>query len=277
MRSLLINLDRSPERLAWMTGQFGQYGLPFERVAAVDGRNLLPTDVERLALGQKESATLNASEMACFLSHIACWKRIADGRAPYGAVFEDDLILDPEVAQLLVTDSWIPAGMDLIKLEAATTKEHQSQLGSPRPHRIQRCGDVWFGSGAYVISRAIATRLAALDHLAGPVDLVLFDNAMSDRQCIAYEIRPGICLQACRIPGYSGDLASVIDPERTLVCPSQPPCKPKAPLPLRVAREVMRPAKRLVRRCRLRYERMRAPALLFTDKADRALPSDAAP
>ena len=40
MKAYLINLDRSPERLAHFSAQARRAGLAFERIAAVDGRTL---------------------------------------------------------------------------------------------------------------------------------------------------------------------------------------------------------------------------------------------
>ena len=40
MRIFLINLDRSPQRLAFMTAQLNALGLRAERLPAVDGKQI---------------------------------------------------------------------------------------------------------------------------------------------------------------------------------------------------------------------------------------------
>ena len=42
---LVLNLDRSTDRLADITAQFLRIGMPFERIPAIDGRKPLPDHV----------------------------------------------------------------------------------------------------------------------------------------------------------------------------------------------------------------------------------------
>jgi len=48
LRIFVINLDRPPDRLAYITNEFGKIGLEFTRIAAIDGRLLPEEEYQRL-------------------------------------------------------------------------------------------------------------------------------------------------------------------------------------------------------------------------------------
>jgi glycosyl transferase family 25 len=110
MKTYVINLDRSPGRLAHMAAQLRRLGVPFERVPAIDGRQLRETD----RVGRP---TLSATESGCFLSHRSAWGRIAKGQDPYGIVLEDDVHIAPGFAALAVSTEWIPPDADIVKFK----------------------------------------------------------------------------------------------------------------------------------------------------------------
>ena len=70
---LVVNLDRSPERLAAISAQLEKLGVPFERVVALDGRELADDFVEAASPKQLVNKTyhraLSKAEVACSLSH----------------------------------------------------------------------------------------------------------------------------------------------------------------------------------------------------------------
>ncbi|RVA48701.1 MULTISPECIES: glycosyltransferase family 25 protein, partial [unclassified Mesorhizobium] len=76
MKCMVINLDRSPDRLAHVTAEFAKVGVSFDRVPAVD------------ALHRPEfaatSPSLTPTEAACLMSHKVCWTIIADGEDAFG-------------------------------------------------------------------------------------------------------------------------------------------------------------------------------------------------
>lgn len=181
MLSYLINLDRSPERLAFFAEQAQRAGLAFERISAVDGRALTPKQREAAVAQRFEFQPINAGEIGLFMSHRAVWQRIADSGVAYGAVFEDDAVLSLRVAAVLAgIDAQQPA-VDVIKLE--TTGRAVVLEGAALPlgaaHSLRRLRSWHGGTAAYVVSRAGALALLqATAKLADPVDQVLF-NPMS--------------------------------------------------------------------------------------------------
>lgn len=113
MRCFVINLDRETGRLAWMTMAFHRMGLGFERFSAIDKTALDDDIINRLVI--RDHHNWSPGEVACFMSHIAVWRRIAEGSDAHAVVLEDDVYFSQDAAVFLSDDAWIPAGVELIK------------------------------------------------------------------------------------------------------------------------------------------------------------------
>lgn len=206
----LINLDRSPERLAHFAAQARAQGLAFERIPAVDGRLVDAAERQRCLATRFEFQPLNPGEMGVFLSHRAAWTRLVDSGEPRAAVFEDDVALAPDTAAALdaldgpeaLCDG--PAAADIVKLE---TTDRPVVLGEPvgmglaRPlplgHQLRALRSWHGGAAGYVITQACAQHLLqATWPLADPVDQVLF-NPMSSisARLQLLQLCPALCIQ----------------------------------------------------------------------------------
>lgn len=199
MISLLINLDRSPERLAFFSAQAQRCGLVFERLSAVDGKRLSEADKAAAVATRFEFQPVNAGEIGLFMSHRACWQRIVESGEAFGAVFEDDAVLSMGIVEVLDgIDAQAPAA-DVLKLETTgRTVVLQSQRWTLSPqHQAGRLMTWHGGTAAYVVSRQGATRLlAATQPLADPVDQVMF-NPMSrvSSSLTVLQVLPAVAMQ----------------------------------------------------------------------------------
>jgi glycosyl transferase family 25 len=229
----VINLDRSPERLAHMTAMLGGLDVAFQRVPAVDGRKLSEAEVKRLA----PDGGLFAGEIGCFLSHRECWRRIAAGASSSGIVLEDDVIASPWLADLTKHASWIPADADLIKLE---TRGDQRTIVSRKTlkaggRELARFHGANLCAAAYLVSRAAAARLfAATETLEMPVDNFMFHpHSRMFAELVTYQLIPAACIQEQFLrPAETLQFGSTIDTDR----------QRRAMPPLRkLAREIVRP------------------------------------
>jgi len=174
----VINLDRSPDRLAHVTAQARSVGFEFERIRAVDGR--APGFAE--GLGQRPAGPLRHQVVppavaACFQSHRLAWERIAGGDAGHGIVLEDDIVLKSGFRDVL-EPSWLPPEADLVRLESwwAPLWLAAKPLARHRGRAVHRLLGPTSGTGAYLVSRAAAAAL--LERTAeqlDPVDVVMFD------------------------------------------------------------------------------------------------------
>ena len=59
----VINLDRQPERLSYLSNQLKQYGVSFERVSAVDGFNVILEDIETHEKIKASELTVKAKKL----------------------------------------------------------------------------------------------------------------------------------------------------------------------------------------------------------------------
>lgn len=195
MKRLVINLARSPERWRFMAAQSDRHGLGLTRLEAVDGTAIAETEVRRLCAPDAFGRRLTRFELACYFSHMAAWRAVADSAAAFGAVFEDDVFLAEDIAMFLGSPDWVPADADVVKLTANDVKVHLSARARPTlsgrvlHHLRSRTVD----AGGYVVSARYARRLlAAGGHFAEPVDRVLLDPS---RGATLYQLVPGVCVQ----------------------------------------------------------------------------------
>lgn len=200
MKCYVINLDRSPQRLAGMTDVFEAANVQFERFPAVDGELLPAEQLKSLTLGRPDYRALTASEVGCLLSHRGCWQRIAAGSDTYAAVFEDDINLSRDGADCLRETSWIPNDADLVKLEAYQQQVwvgRRKHLATPASHSVTRLWSTHWGTAGYIVSRACAARLVkATERFSVTADDALFNPRYAVfRSAVVYQISPAVCVQ----------------------------------------------------------------------------------
>ena len=200
MKSYLINLDRSVDRLAQMEREFGQYGLTFTRVAGVDGRLLKQEELDAVtAPVRRWEIPIPPAEIGCFLSHRKCLEIIANGEDSFAAVFEDDIILSHEAQKVLSDSSWIPTDADIIKIETFNTVillDVSSKIKNS-DFRYARLLSKHLCAGGYIVSREAAKHmLAFMDVISVPIDNLIFDPAyemFADMKI--YQVFPAVCKQ----------------------------------------------------------------------------------
>ena len=119
-RIFVINLDRSPQRLADMTQQLGAFDLPFMRIAAFDGNSLSDEEIAQAAPPDLVAKTyhrqLGRGEVGCGLSHRAAWQEIIAQDLDFAIVLEDDIELQGNFAKTVELISTLnPDSWDFIK------------------------------------------------------------------------------------------------------------------------------------------------------------------
>lgn len=190
MKCLVINLDRSVDRLAHVQAEFARIGIPFERVAGVDA-----------AAGSPMVAPpLTPAEVCCFLSHRICWRMIADGDDRYGAVFEDDVVFGPHAGSFLADDQWVPKDADVVKLETYFVKVRLGRrtVTLDNGYSLARLIGEHMGAAGYLLSREAARRLLrGTRRFKGAVDDALFKpTLMTCSGSTNYQLTPAICAQS---------------------------------------------------------------------------------
>lgn len=200
MKSYVINLNRSSDRLSFMSAQFAAYELPFERVEAVDGRLFSNDELATYSqMSQNWPDPLGAAEIGCFLSHRKCLEKAANSDEAFTAIFEDDVTLSKGAALLLSSDKWIPSDADIVKIEASG---HEVLISRPvvieDQYAVTRLRSRHLLTGGYVVSRSGAQRLLKLmNKVPAPIDHFLFDPEDGPfNEFDMYQVTPAICWQS---------------------------------------------------------------------------------
>jgi glycosyl transferase family 25 len=199
MLAYLINLARSPERLAHFSAQAARAGVRFERLPAFDGRAIPADERARMLSAQWQFQPLNPGEVGIFLSQRLAWQRLLDSDDAMAAVFEDDVLLSPDAGRLLARLAEGGWNADVVKLE---TTLRPVVLGEPvhaldAAHSLRPLRSWHGGAAGYVVTRAAAERLlTATWPLADPVDQVLFNPlARVSTTLSLLQLTPALCVQ----------------------------------------------------------------------------------
>lgn len=179
---LVINLDRSKERLESVSKQLSAQGLSFQRIPAVDGRKLSPEQLSRLEAPYNAPEkfvfrkALWPTEIACFLSHAACWEKLVNSNCDWALIMEDDIVLSPRFKLFAASSEWIPHGVRVIQLHGF---RQTFTVGDGYPvhdtELLRIIRPTPLGSLAYLIHReAVAYALATYMPIPAPVDDWLF-------------------------------------------------------------------------------------------------------
>jgi glycosyl transferase, family 25 len=173
--TMVINLDRSPDRLELMANRLKQCGLPWQRVPAVEGRQLDLQHEPRVdpdGYRRLHGKGLNPAEVGCYLSHVACWQALVDHpTATHALVLEDDCEFTEGFRSALEHALAEASRWDLLRLSGIHrgTPVAIHPLGAS--HQLAVMLSRQTGSAAYAINRQAAkAMLARLVPMQLPLD-----------------------------------------------------------------------------------------------------------
>lgn len=121
----VINLDRSPERLATIKAFLDTAGVEFVRFSAVEGAKLdlendpklkRLLDLKAWVRGHHRNPT--PADIGCYLSHLYALEAFIAQDKPFGLIFEDDAALKPDFVAAVAPALEDPALWDILKLHA---------------------------------------------------------------------------------------------------------------------------------------------------------------
>lgn len=249
----LINLDRSPDRLAAFGEQMEKLGLAFERVKAVDGSNIPDEEVQRLYEKQSQWFPWDKGAMGCFLSHRKVWSIIVNRGLDWSFIAEDDLHI-AKAAPFFTEYSWIPYDADVVKAETFRERVLMSQ-GLPQKvdgHDLRRLKSSHIGAGGYFLTASTARFLLdETESICDPTDHVLFDPLLGlFQKMTVYQIDPAICVQDFLLQNTRREMGfvSTLQGERNNWAGAPQNLSPKPRGWAKVWREISRPFKRFGKR-----------------------------
>jgi glycosyl transferase family 25 len=103
---LLINLDRSPDRLAAATQNFAEVGVLPQRLSGIDARlaDLSGFPVDRKSFARAHGRSLiHPGEIGCYQSHLKALRLFLESGKPFGLILEDDTVPQPWLPSTLTT------------------------------------------------------------------------------------------------------------------------------------------------------------------------------
>jgi glycosyl transferase, family 25 len=217
MRSCVISLKTAFERRKHIEAQFFEHNVSFQFFDA-----LTPDKAEVLAreIGLcYEEKRLTPGELACFMSHVALWKKMLDENIPFMAIFEDDIYLGENSDLILNSSDWIAKDVEIIKLEAFSTKvivgekinlKETDRFIAPLKHKN-------FGTAGYIVSKQAAQAyfdFVKLNTLI-PLDEMMFEMFLNLKVLPIYQLMPAICIQEMNLyPDRKQSLPSDLTLER---------------------------------------------------------------
>ncbi|MDT0596431.1 glycosyltransferase family 25 protein [Glaciecola petra] len=171
---LLINLDRSKDRLARSIEQLTKYDLDYIRIPAVDGEQLSEQAIQTHTKADYRDyyKTLRVGEIGCYLSHRKCWERVLEKSLDYAIILEDDFVLEEDLGSLPELLSNIEQSWDCIKLLEYPEKRNAVQSFAYGDKTLFRYDKIPSRTCAYVISKSGASKMLKHSEKVGrPVDI----------------------------------------------------------------------------------------------------------
>lgn len=177
----VISLATDVERRSRMAAQFDRLGLPFRFLDGVDGRCMTESARERVAPSRLRYywSHLTGGEIGCALSHLAAIRTVAQGGHPFGAVFEDDVVVRPEFPGFLAELERHPPSFDVMWLSFTSGKKHRAVMpvGEVAGRQIRARVYLDYTAAAAIYTREAAGRIAeSIKVINAPVDQMLWYN-----------------------------------------------------------------------------------------------------
>jgi glycosyl transferase family 25 len=182
--TFVLNLDRSTDRMEWMTAQLDAFGMPYQRVAGIDGaRDDLDAAMRSLGvrLGKTNGRSLAKAEIACYLSHLAAIKRALAQNCAAALILEDDAQVLADIPPVLDDFARYQDKPYILRLEPWHKAHWQVPVG--------RFADVdafytpdssFYYCTAYCLTRAaMQTVTQRLTEISAPFDIDIYSRRRS--------------------------------------------------------------------------------------------------
>lgn len=199
MQHYVISLAADSDRRQHIGDEFARQGLAFSFFDALNGEAGLSL-AQRLGI-RVRTDVLSAGEIGCLMSHIAVWQQALADEQEYIAVFEDDVYLSHQAAQVLDDAVWRPhPDIGFVKLETM----HVPCLLDRRAVepvaglRVQRLWGNHWGSAGYIARRDMVQNcfdFVRQHEINKPVDDLLFAEMLAQMRWGFYQMNPAVCIQ----------------------------------------------------------------------------------
>ena len=211
MKTYVINLDRSKDRLKAFRTLANLISLDFERSPATDAQDLSDYLVSEYQAIMPKRFRMSRGEIACLISHQTVWQKIIDSGDPWAFVCEDDVYFDKNIRPLLESDNWLPVPAEIVNAYTCGKRTFYSTKNafSCRGYHMFELKGWHPGAVAYFISAAACQKLLRFRGVySAPADNYIFDPTLPAAKALTiYQLYPALCL-------VNRSLDSLLDPSR---------------------------------------------------------------
>jgi glycosyl transferase, family 25 len=172
--TLVINLDRSPQRLAAISEQLSSIGIPWERLPAAEGKLFAlddPSLVDLVEFGRRHGKSPVHGELGCFLSHVWSMQRFLETNSEFALILEDDVHLSVDLPKVLDALTDQSEDWDMVKLSGVHSGTPLNLSELVQHYHLKVMLTPYTGSSAYLVNRKAAkTYLDGLLPMRVPFD-----------------------------------------------------------------------------------------------------------
>jgi glycosyl transferase family 25 len=198
----IINLEKDINKKKYMSKLCQKHLLKCNFTAAVDGKRLDNTELEKVynqkCTIKKIGRKLSAGEIGCALSHKKIYQKMVDENIEKAIVLEDDIVFDNRIHDLLSLLDKFPDDWECVLLHYHRNNPFvkyycvslRNRINIGKGLKIVRFIDIMHSTGAYIINTAGAAKLlTSLNQgICKPIDHYTGD----DNQLNLYGVYPRI-------------------------------------------------------------------------------------
>lgn len=217
IEAFVINLDRRPDRLAYMKTQLDGLGLTWQRVSALDKDQASDADIAAEVALDHHRIRMGRGSQCCAITNFRIFRHIVTRDLPAALILQDDVELSPDIVRFVADLDWLPDDIGLVQFEKFGRKSSRrlaTPIATEMPgtgRRLYRLHSRTAGAGCFLITRSAARRvLEEKPILDMPIDHFLFSPNVSplfDRLGVAI-VAPALARQKM------AEIASDISAER---------------------------------------------------------------
>jgi glycosyl transferase family 25 len=172
----VINLDKSPKRMAKISQRLDQLGIIFERISGVYGADLTAEEISKYycpKLNKKNyRRPLRLGEIGCYMSHLKAWRTIVDRKISCALILEDDIVIDESLTRLIQYLGKSSNSFDIVKFYS---KKKKPKLLDSVPfgssHQLCRFKKIPIGNQGQLVTLSGAKKLLnTFEKFGRPVD-----------------------------------------------------------------------------------------------------------
>lgn len=260
IKSYVISLETAQQRREHITREFSDKGITFEFFDALFPSPRLDEEINKLLPNLSLQNNLTVGEKACFMSHISLWKKCLDNNLDYIAIFEDDVFMGKNSDAFLSNDLWLKERFSvndsyIIHLETFVfpSKYKRSNIKSYYGRKFHIMSSMHFGAAGYIISRTAIEYLFKLflsytPSQLEPIDMLIFDRLLNDKNLAVYQLSPAICIQENRLYQTGLKFKSQLEDDRAKLLQAIKKDKKARNIFSKIGRELFRLKRRITHR-----------------------------